>query len=466
MTRPPALLALAVLALVRPVAAADVPPLVSAQGILRAHAGGLESGAFDMTFTVHDAQTGGTPLHREVQLNVWVESGVFTTTIGRAVPVPAHIFRDRTELWLGVKVEGDAEELPRLPLVTVPYAFQAQHAEAAADATRLGGQPPAAYQRQLAAWPPLNLVGGTLSLATAGCAEGSALKLQDGAWACLPDDRGQYGAGAGLRLDGSTFLLAEGGVDHSHLATNAVHGDTIANQSITDDDIAPGAAISASKLSGVAAASHAHGFGDLPAATARTDSENDFLRTARFTDPALGMEVPGTARVGALALGPGLTTVVRAATGASATSYTLPGGDGQPGGLLATDGTGRLSWSRPHAAQASASDTTLTFTHADEEALLDGMTVSAGVAGRYLVNFSATFRCAAATAATFVLYRDGERVDHTSRSLACAAGVPGVVALHSLETTALEGEVLEVRWRLESESAVTEARTLTLVQVP
>jgi hypothetical protein len=116
--------------LMAPAARADVPNVITTQGILRNAAGDVVNGIYSLTFKMWTLPAQGQLLWSEVQSNVVVESGLYTATLGTTSPLPAAMFKNQGEVWLGVSIEGQAE-LPRVRLTTVAYAFHARSAEKA-----------------------------------------------------------------------------------------------------------------------------------------------------------------------------------------------------------------------------------------------------------------------------------------------------------------------------------------------
>ncbi len=68
----------------------------------------VAEGAYDFTFALYAAETGGEPLWSEVQTGVPVARGEFRTTLGSVAPIPAAVLSSRT-LWLAVSVRGPGE---------------------------------------------------------------------------------------------------------------------------------------------------------------------------------------------------------------------------------------------------------------------------------------------------------------------------------------------------------------------
>ncbi len=109
---------------------ASVPHQINYQGWLgRATDTTGVTGTFDMTFTLYDAETGGTVLWTETHTNVKVTRGVFNVILGSVNPLPADIFTSGS-LWLEIKI-GDETLLPRKKLVSVGYAIRAIIADTA-----------------------------------------------------------------------------------------------------------------------------------------------------------------------------------------------------------------------------------------------------------------------------------------------------------------------------------------------
>jgi hypothetical protein len=94
------------------------------------------------TFAIYSEQEGGTPLWTEDQ-NVELDAnGSYTVMLGatKNAGVPSELFAAGEARWLQVKFYAPGEvDLPRVLLVSVPYALKA------ADADTLGGRPASAY---------------------------------------------------------------------------------------------------------------------------------------------------------------------------------------------------------------------------------------------------------------------------------------------------------------------------------
>jgi len=117
-----------------------VPNLVKFTGTVPVSPGQTPVSVVGITFALYKERQGGAPLFMEVQ-NVRPDgSGRYTVHLGATKPagLPIDLFASGEARWLGVQIEGLAEE-PRVLLLSVPYALKA------ADAETVGGLPPSAF---------------------------------------------------------------------------------------------------------------------------------------------------------------------------------------------------------------------------------------------------------------------------------------------------------------------------------
>jgi hypothetical protein len=124
-------------------AVSGVPRLIRFSGVVK----GPEMNAstvLGITFFLYKDQQGGAPLWMETQ-NVQPDAnGRYSVQLGstQTTGVPVDLFSSGEARWLGVQVQGKAEQ-PRVLLLSVPYALKA------ADAETLGGKPLSAFQLAL-----------------------------------------------------------------------------------------------------------------------------------------------------------------------------------------------------------------------------------------------------------------------------------------------------------------------------
>jgi len=110
---------------------------------------GVPAKTVGVTFAIYGQQDGGAPIWLETRNVTPDQAGHYTVLLGvtRAEGIPADLFNTQEQRWLGVQVQGEAEQ-PRVLLVSVPYAMKA------ADAETIGGLPASAFV--LAAPPHAN----------------------------------------------------------------------------------------------------------------------------------------------------------------------------------------------------------------------------------------------------------------------------------------------------------------------
>lgn len=112
-------------------ALAAVPGQVSFQGRLVDPGTGqpVADGTYSVLFSIYDAGSGGSLIWSETQ-DVTVADGLFTVQLGAVTSLSVAEF-DGTARFLEVKVGSDPAMSPRLPFLSVPYAFQAVTADSA-----------------------------------------------------------------------------------------------------------------------------------------------------------------------------------------------------------------------------------------------------------------------------------------------------------------------------------------------
>jgi hypothetical protein len=121
-------------------AGSALPRLVRFSGTAKDTGGNPVTGVTGITFALYAEQTGGAPLWSETQNVQAGADGHYTVLLGAAKSegLPADLFTTEQAHWVGVSVEGQAEQ-PRILLVSAPYALKA------GDAETLGGLPPSAF---------------------------------------------------------------------------------------------------------------------------------------------------------------------------------------------------------------------------------------------------------------------------------------------------------------------------------
>ncbi|MGA2735829.1 MAG: YncE family protein [Bryobacteraceae bacterium] len=140
--------------------ATALPRLMRFGGTVRDPDGNPLTGAAGITFALYSEQTGGAALWMETQNVTADSSGHYTVLLGSTKPegLPAELFNSEQARWVGVQVQGQAEQ-PRVLLVSAPYALKA------GDAETIGGLPPSAFV--LAAPPAAGSATASSALAIA-----------------------------------------------------------------------------------------------------------------------------------------------------------------------------------------------------------------------------------------------------------------------------------------------------------
>lgn len=114
-------------------ASAAAPAVVlQAQGRMSSAGGGpVSDGVYPVLFRLYTSKDGGQALWTETWIGLPVSGGLFSAALGTVDatknPLPANLFAENDELWLGVQVSIEAE-LPRVRLTPAAFAVRAQYA--------------------------------------------------------------------------------------------------------------------------------------------------------------------------------------------------------------------------------------------------------------------------------------------------------------------------------------------------
>lgn len=99
---------------------ADVPHKISFQGILDPVP---ETNPSDVTFNIYDASDATEALWSETQSVAFDEKGVFNVDLGETTELDLDF---DTQYWIGIEISDSDELSPRIPLVSVPYAYYSE----------------------------------------------------------------------------------------------------------------------------------------------------------------------------------------------------------------------------------------------------------------------------------------------------------------------------------------------------
>jgi hypothetical protein len=108
-----------------PAAEAAAPAKIPLQGVLADSNGLPLNGNVTVVFALYDQESGGVPLWSESQ-TVAVQNGLFSAYLGSITALNLALFRDNSDLWLGIQVQGD-QEMSRIYLGSTPFAAYAEH---------------------------------------------------------------------------------------------------------------------------------------------------------------------------------------------------------------------------------------------------------------------------------------------------------------------------------------------------
>lgn len=114
-------LSLAVLVLSALAARAEIPSVLSYQGVLADAAGvAVSDGTYSITFSLYDVPSEGTYLWQETHSSVAVSKGIFNVILGSTVPLELPFDKP---YYLGISIEGGPELEPRQALTASAYSF-------------------------------------------------------------------------------------------------------------------------------------------------------------------------------------------------------------------------------------------------------------------------------------------------------------------------------------------------------
>ncbi len=108
-----------------------IPNLIRYGGTIKnAQGAAVSSATTGVTFAIYKQQDGGAPVWMETNNVTTDAEGNYSVLLGSttATGLPSDLFSQEEQRWLGVQVQGQAEQ-PRVLLVSVPYAFKAHEAE-------------------------------------------------------------------------------------------------------------------------------------------------------------------------------------------------------------------------------------------------------------------------------------------------------------------------------------------------
>jgi len=116
-------------------AVAQIPNVLSHQGLLTDASGVPLEGSFNLTFSLYQMPTGGTALWTETHTSVPVQNGTFSVRLGSITPFGISFDQ---QLYLALAIDGGAEMAPRSALSSVPYSLRVGTVDGATGGTIAG----------------------------------------------------------------------------------------------------------------------------------------------------------------------------------------------------------------------------------------------------------------------------------------------------------------------------------------
>ncbi|HRK05416.1 MAG TPA: hypothetical protein PLW14_10000 [Chlorobiota bacterium] len=234
-------LVVAIIVSAMPASSQNTPRLISWQGLISQPDGRPVLDAdHDVTFTIHDAPTGGTVIWTESH-RLRSFSGVVDAVLGSRTPLSIRAGR---QLWLSIRVDGNPAAEPRLPIIAVPLALYADTARAATSVTN----------DATGVVRSANSLQGDVLIEGAGgttvTKNGTTVTIStptNGITSLTSDGSVTIGNGTGPQ---STVSLADGAVTSSKITDNAVTTAKLANSAITTQKLADGSVVTSTLVNG------------------------------------------------------------------------------------------------------------------------------------------------------------------------------------------------------------------------
>jgi len=167
---------------------------------------------FDISVRLYSSPDATAAIWNELHTNVAIFNGSFHLDLGSGSPITGALLNQ--PVWLGIKVNNNAEMLPRQRVVSAAYAIRAETAEQADNTQNLGGQSADTFVTQNA----LSVVQDSLAalsasldpIATSGlpsdladgdsdtlnnlsCLDGQVAIFNSGSWSCIDAPPGPQG---------------------------------------------------------------------------------------------------------------------------------------------------------------------------------------------------------------------------------------------------------------------------------
>ena len=191
----------ATIILLFPITTGAVPQFLNHQGYLSGNTGEPISGSVNATFNIYTVETEGSTIWSQT-IPVTFDGGYYSVVLGPGTPELSVEIFDGSELYMGITLEEQNEFLPRIKIISAPYAFMAGAVEGEVKAVGglvVDGVEVISDQQQ---WAGTNMSFNDLADVPSEWADG--------------DDVGLEGSGT----DGTLAKFTESGVEDSVVVTS------------------------------------------------------------------------------------------------------------------------------------------------------------------------------------------------------------------------------------------------------
>ena len=106
------------------------PRLLNYQGFLTDTLGNPINDTLDFLFRIYSAQSGGTAIWTEIQLDMIITKGIFSAALGSVASLPDSVFTKGVNRWLELRIGGQTMS-PRTQITAAGYAFTATYSDTA-----------------------------------------------------------------------------------------------------------------------------------------------------------------------------------------------------------------------------------------------------------------------------------------------------------------------------------------------